>query len=156
MPSQDSLGTQLRLLIERLDGGVQRIYDAAGLTYRPRYTPVVRVLADEGPGSIRSIARATGLTHSAASQTVAQMARDELVTLRKGKDQREQIVVPAQKLKAMMPILKDCWRDTQAAADELDAELSHPLSALVGEALEALDRVPFQARIGHSRRGEPS
>ena len=68
------LGTLLRHLLELLDGDVQRAYDELGLDYRPRYTPVVAALLDLGPSSIQDIARAAGITHSAASQTVAQMA----------------------------------------------------------------------------------
>ena len=68
------LGTLLRHMLELLDGDVQRAYDELGLDYRPRYTPVVAALLDLGPSSIQDIARAAGITHSAASQTVAQMA----------------------------------------------------------------------------------
>ena len=40
------LGTQLRHLIELLDGDVAQTYANAGLDYRPRFTPVMRVLQE--------------------------------------------------------------------------------------------------------------
>ena len=45
-----------------------------------------------GPSSIRDLARAISVTHSAASQTVAQMSRSGLVTLATGADARQRIV----------------------------------------------------------------
>ena len=66
-----ALGTELRALFEQMDADVGRALGDLGLTgYRPRFSPVVRVLA-EGPASVRELAAATGVTHSAASQTVA-------------------------------------------------------------------------------------
>ena len=37
---KQGLGTQLRYLIEVLDGDVAQTYADAGLDYRPRYTPL--------------------------------------------------------------------------------------------------------------------
>ena len=68
------LGTRLRHVLDLLDGDVARVYADLGLAdYRPRFSPVARAIAALGPSSIRDIARAIGVTHSAASQTVAQM-----------------------------------------------------------------------------------
>lgn len=76
------LGTRLRHLLELLDGDVAAVYDDLGLPgFRPRYVPVVRALVADGPSSIRDLGRAIGVTHSAASQTVAQMVKDDLVVL---------------------------------------------------------------------------
>ena len=49
--------------------------------YRPRFSPVVRALVALGPVPIRDLASALGVTHSAASQTVAQMAGRGFVAL---------------------------------------------------------------------------
>src|ERR1022692_5188824 len=86
-------GTQLRHVLELLDGDVARFDADLGLgDYRPRFSPVVRALVALGPSSIRDHARAISVTHSAASQTVAQMARRGLVTLQTGADARQRIV----------------------------------------------------------------
>ena len=79
-----TLGTLLRHLIELLDSAVEQQYANSGLSYRPRYTPVMRALLDLGPASIRAIARHAGITHSAVSQTVAQMAKQGLIRLEPG------------------------------------------------------------------------
>ncbi|MEV4163498.1 MarR family transcriptional regulator [Nonomuraea dietziae] len=153
MESSELLGTRLRLLLDLLDDGVTALYPSLGLEgFRPRFTPILRQLAAEGPASIRDLARAIGVTHSAASQTVAQMAKEELVTLSPGADARQRIVRLTSGAEALLPALDREWAATSAAAAELDAELPYPLSRLVDEALEALRRRPMRDRISESAR----
>lgn len=143
-----TLGTLLRHLIEKLDGAVEESYVQSGLDYRPRYTPVVRALIASGPASIRAISRSAGITHSAVSQTVAQMMDRGLVKFEPGGDARERIVALTPAAKAMIPKLQQHWQATNAAAAALDTELSMPLSQLLREAIDALDRRSFAQRIG--------
>lgn len=149
MPARPNptLGTLLRHLIEKLDGAVEQSYVQSGLDYRPRYTPVVRALMESGPASIRAISRSAGITHSAVSQTVAQMVERGLVRFESGGDARERIVTLTNTAKAMIPKLQQHWQATNAAAHMLDTELSMPLSDLLHEAIEALDRSSFAQRI---------
>ena len=81
-PASPTLGTLVRHLIDLLDQDVEAAYAAAGLTWRPRYTPVLRALMASGPASIRWLSRHIGISHSAVSQTVSQMVKDGLVELR--------------------------------------------------------------------------
>jgi DNA-binding MarR family transcriptional regulator len=142
------LGTRLRHLLELMDGDVAAVYTDLGIEgFRPRFAPVVRVLAAAGPSSIRDLARASGVTHSAASQTVAQMARRGLVVLTPGADARQRIVRLTAAAERLLPLLEAESAATTAAAVELEAELSFPLSRLVGEALDALRRRPMRERI---------
>lgn len=142
-----TLGTLVRALIDRLDGDVEAAYAASGLAWRPRYTPVLRALMNLGPTSIKTVALSIGVSHSAASQTVTQMARDGLVSLKPGQDARERIVVLTPRTEAMIPALQRQWAATRAAAFQLDAELSASLSGILEEAIAALDRRSFGARI---------
>lgn len=142
-----TLGTLLRHLSDLLDEAVGQTYERSGLDYRPRYTPVIRALVDLGPASIRTISKHAGLTHSAASQTISQMSRAGLVKLRPGNDARERIVLLAPKAKDMLPTLGRHWEATNAAAKNLEQELSAPLSALLREAIRALETRPFLDRI---------
>ncbi|WP_329125719.1 MarR family winged helix-turn-helix transcriptional regulator [Streptomyces sp. NBC_01465] len=147
-PGPELLGTRLRHLLDQLDGDVAAVYADRGLEwFRPRYAPVVRELAASGPSSIRDLARATGVTHSAASQTVAQMVKEGLVVLEPGADARSRIARPTPKAEALLPVLDAESAATTAAAAELEAELGYPLSRLVGEALDALARRPMRRRI---------
>lgn len=149
------LGTQLRHLIELLDGAVAQAYEDAGLDYRPRYTPVMRVLEQRDCASIGQIAEAAGITQPAATQTVALMKTEGLVSVEAGEDARQRLVRLTQKGRELLPGVAACWAATQSAADSLDAELPFPLSQCLAAAIEALEAKPFGARIREARAAPP-
>ena len=148
MEQRHFLGTRLRHLLDQLDGDVARVYTDLGLPgFRPRYTPVIRIVATHGPRSIRDLAGTIGVTHSAISQTVNQMHRDGLVELHPGDDARHRIVHLTHHARTILPTLDAEWHATTAAARQLDAELPHPLGDLVDAALKALGERPMRDRI---------
>jgi DNA-binding MarR family transcriptional regulator len=157
--STRTLGTLLRHLVELLDGAVEEAYRDAQLDYRPRYTPVLRALITLERASIKDLAVHAGLTHSAASQTVAQMLRVGLVEVERGADMRQQVVSLTIHAMAMIPTLEQIWEVVNETARELDAELAYPLSHVVEEAIVALERRPFSDRIAakaERRRSHPT
>ena len=143
------LGTLLRNLIETLDRAVEDAYREAGLTYRPRYTPVYRALLS-GPASIRALARKTGVSHSAVSQTLAQMSRDGLVEMRQGDDARERIVELSPAGRALRQRLERHWDLTAAATLSIERDVGAPVSELIGKALAALDQRSMGERIAEA------
>jgi len=153
------LGTRLRHVLELLDGDVAQVYADLGLGYyRPRFSPVVRALDALGPSSIRDIAAAIGVTHSAASQTVAQMSRCGLVQLEPGQDARQRIVRLTDQARSLRPVIDAEWAATSAAAAELDAELPVPLGQVLTAVLAAVERRPMRERIADAARalGDPA
>ncbi|SEG76475.1 DNA-binding transcriptional regulator, MarR family [Nonomuraea solani] len=139
----------MRHVHELMDGAIAGIYADFGLPeYRPRYSPVVRTLREQGPMAIRDLAKAIGVTHSAASQTVVQMQRGEFVTLEKGTDARHRIVHLSAKARAALPLIEAEWEATRRAMRELDEELPVPLEELLLAILAALERRDFRERIG--------
>jgi DNA-binding MarR family transcriptional regulator len=153
------LGTRLRHVLDLLDGDVARVYADLGLAgYRPRFSPVVRALVALGPSSIRDIARAIGVTHSAASQTVSQMSRNGLVALEPGEDARQRIVRLTDKARSLRPIIDAEWAATGAAVASLDAELPVPLAEMLAAILAAVERRPMRDRIAAAARelGDPA
>ena len=148
---KQGLGTQLRHLIDLLDGDVAQQYKDAGLAYRPRYTPVMRALQAADSASIGEIAAAAGITQPAATQTVNLMKKDGLVVVEAGADGRQRRVALSAQGKELLPALEACWAATRAAADDLDAQLDTPLSSCLAEAIAALQDKPFHARIREAR-----
>jgi len=146
------LGTQLRHLLELLDGAVAEAYALEGLRYRSRYTPVMRALNASEPLTIRQIADSAGISQPAVTQTVGLMIEDGLVSSVPGADARQRMVRLTTVGRALLPSLEGCWRATTAAADDLDAELCCPLSQVLAEAITALERKSFSARLTERRR----
>ena len=120
--------------------------------YRPRYSPVVRALVASGPLSIRDLAGAVGVTHSAASQTAAQMARHGLLTLETGTDARQRIARLTDRARALLPLIEAEWAATSAAAAELEAELPAALTDVLTRTERAVLSRPMRTRIADAAR----
>jgi DNA-binding MarR family transcriptional regulator len=149
---KQGLGTQLRHLIELLDGAVAAAYEEEGIDYRPRYTPVMRALANGACLGVGEIAAMAGITQPAATQTVALMQKHDLVTTAPAPtDARQKRVRLSARGEALLPRLQRCWAATAAAAASLDADLSHPLSDTLAQAIAALEQRPFGERIRAAR-----
>lgn len=142
------LGTLLRHVLDEMDDDIAAVLADLGTPgYRPRFSAIVRALVALGPVPIGDLARAVAVTHSAASQTVAQMAGRGFVELRPGEDARQRVVHLTDKARALLPKIEAEWAATASAAAEMDAELPFPLAELVPAIATALARRPFRQRI---------
>lgn len=142
------LGTRLRALLEAMDADVAlALADLGLIDYRTRFSAVVRLIDTAGPSSIRDLAEGLGVTHSAASQTVAEMERRGLLRLRTGADARQRLVNLTAKTRKLLPAINAEWEATDTASAMLEAELPYPLNQLIDELAAALDRRRFRARI---------
>ena len=142
------LGTQLRHAIALLDGDLQKIYDQKLPGYRPRYTPIVRALSDKSPATIQDVCKFSGLTQSAASQTVSIMLREGWVERQKTADARQSAIALTTHGKESLKVLETLWAATRAAADQLERELSFSITELLAEMTERLNEKSFIERIG--------
>jgi DNA-binding MarR family transcriptional regulator len=141
------LGTLLRRLLELTDGELEAIYREEHPFYTPRFTPIMRALAEAECLTIRDLAEAAGTSHSAASQTVARMEQLGLLELVAGADRRSREVALSSAGRELLPWLRNRWRATNSAADALDRELSASLQHTVMEAIRALEARSFSQRI---------
>ena len=147
IPESRGLGTLLRHLVDLLDGDVEAVYRERGLDCRSRFTPVIRHLESAGPSSIRQIALASGLTHSAISQTVAEMLKKDLVRSITGTDARERIISFTPAGEALLPSLHAVWEAIWSAADELSDDVGQPLGEVLERTVAAVGIRPFRERI---------
>lgn len=149
-----TLGTQLRHLIELLDGAVARSYDAFGLNYRPRYTPVMRVLIEIGSCTIGDIALKAKVSQPAVTQTIAMMQKDGIVQSKPGtKDGRQRLISLTEQGLAMVPILQQCWIATAQAAQSIEDDMPHSFTETLELAIEVLERRSFDERIQAAHAG---
>ena len=143
-----SFGAALRRLIDHLDSALEQAYRDDGLDFRPRYTPVIRALMDDGPQSITALADRLGVSQSATSQTVAQMRLAGLVVVTRGEDDARQRVVALSRLaKAMQPRLEAHWHAARVATAALDTETGGVLVEVINRANAALARRQFGERL---------
>lgn len=150
------LGPRLRLLLEAMDNDVAAALADLGLTdYRTRYSAVIRLIDRSGPATIGAIASELGVTHSAASQTVAEMQRRGLLALRAGTDARQRRVTLTVKTKKLLPAIDAEWDATDAASAALDAELPYSLRRLLDDLEQALEQRSFRQRIAEAAAALP-
>lgn len=147
-PTEHSRWRPLRQLLQAMDDDIARLYDERGVSgIRPRYAmPLIR-LGRRGPMTIRDLAEALDVTHSATSQTVAALRREGFVRTRPGADARTREVALTARGRALLPFLEAEWRATERAVADLDAEIPYPLSQVVRDLEAALTRRPFRDRI---------
>lgn len=151
MDKQATLGTLLRSLIDQLDPAVERAYEDLGLAYRPRFTPVVRILRESGSARIKEVAQRCGLSHSALSQTVSKMTEEGWISVSPGEDARERVLKLTKKAERAYPALERQWSITALAADSLSIDIGISLEEVLKRALQALDEKSFDARLLEAR-----
>jgi DNA-binding MarR family transcriptional regulator len=149
--AEASFAVRLRAALEAIDAGIAAALLDLGLAdYRPRFSAIVRVLARDGAANISELAAATGVTHSAASQTVNELRLRGLVTLARGHDERSRVVSLAPNAHELLPAIEAEWAATAAALTALDTELSVALPTIAAELAAALERRPFRQRIAEA------
>jgi DNA-binding MarR family transcriptional regulator len=151
------LDARLRTLLDAMDADVGlALADLGVRDYRTRYSVVIRFIDEHGPSTIRHLAERMHVTHSAASQTVAEMERRGLLEVRAGADARQRLVRLTAKTKRLLPAIDAEWDATEAASAALDAELPYSISALIDDLEAALDRRRFRARIADAAASLPA
>ena len=146
----ESLWRPLRVLMQRVDDEIGRVYDAlpGAEGVRPSWVMEILRLDAQGPMTIRQLADSVGRTHSALSQKVAAMAKAGLVeTTRGGRDGRSRQVTLTGRAQALVEQMRSEWVATEEVLAELEAETPYPLSRAVRDLEAALDRKSFYDRL---------
>ncbi|MBW9208734.1 MarR family transcriptional regulator [Mumia sp. zg.B21] len=146
-PTDVDFWRPLRTLRDAMEAELAALYRDRGLTVRPRLTKPVITLARTGPMTIRELADALEVTHSAASQTVGVLRGDGLVETTPGRDARTRVVTLTAHGRALVPLLEAEWRATEQALLDLDSEIRYPFLAVVADLAAALERRPFRERV---------
>jgi DNA-binding MarR family transcriptional regulator len=147
-PTERSRWRPWRLLQAAMDAEIARVYDEAQIRgLKPSYVMELLRLRARGPMTITELARSVQLTHSAASQKVAAMRAAGWVRTTAGSDARSKKVTLTAKARRVTGRLAAEWRATEAAIADIEAEIPYPLSRVVIDIEEALQRKSFHDRI---------
>jgi DNA-binding MarR family transcriptional regulator len=147
-PTQRSRWRELRLLQAAMDADIARVYAEAGVAgLKPSYVMELLRLHARGPMTITELAESVQRTHSAASQKVAAMRAAGWVRTTAGSDARSKTVTLTAKARRITGRLAAEWRATEAAIADIETEIPYPLSRVVTDIEEALQRKSFHDRI---------
>lgn len=135
-------------LLRAMDDDIARLYTDAGVTgFRTKFAgPLIR-LGRSPSMSIRELADAMEVTHSAMSQTVAAMRRAGFVRDAPSDDARTRRVRLTPKGRRLVSFLEDEWRATERTIIDLDAEVPYPLARVARDIEAALARQSFAERL---------
>ena len=145
------LGELLRYVGELVESGAEEEYRAMKLTYRPRYTPVLRAMS-AGAETVTDITERSKLTQGAISQTVSLMQKDGLVERHALDDGRKSAIRLTRQGKKLLGALEPHWDVTFAAIRELEREIGRPLIQTLADAATALERSDFAERLRSARK----
>lgn len=141
------LGELLRHLIEIVDRGSEAHYEESGIDFRPRFTPIMRALA-QGPCTVNDITAQIQITQGAVSQTLALMEKEKLVNRKVGRvDTRQTIVSLTRKGEELLSALEHQWAVRFHAIEKLERETQVPLRAELMKVIAALDQYSFAQRL---------
>lgn len=158
-PTEESRWRPLRVLLDAMDRDIARLYEERGVDgIRPRFAmPLIR-LGRHGAMTIRELADAFDVTHSAMSQTVSALRRGGLVRSTPGAAARTREVALTERSHDVVAFLEAEWLATEQAVGELEAESPYALSQVVRDLEAALVRRSFHDRVAQilARTPEPS
>jgi DNA-binding MarR family transcriptional regulator len=156
-PTEQSHWRPWRLLQASMDAEIARVYTEAQISgLKPSWVMELLRLHARGPMTITELARSVQLTHSAVSQKVAAMHAAGWVRTTTGADARSKKVTLTAKARRITGRLAAEWRATEAAIADIEAEIPYPLSQVVTDIAEALQRKSFHDRIAEKLAKDPA
>lgn len=152
-----SLFAPVSTLSREIDDAIVALYrDYKVDGVRPRFSMALIGLSDHGPMTIRDLAAFTRVTHGAMSQSVKAMKAANMVETQTGRDARSVLVDLSDKGRAAITFLEAEWDATEAMLAELDADLPYPLTRVMADVRERLDRESLRDRIARHMRAPQS
>lgn len=156
-PTEHSRWRPVRLLLAAIDADIGRVYATAQIDgIKPSFVMELIRLQARGPMTIRELAESVQRTHSAVSQKVAAMRSAGLVRTTTGPDARSKSVTLTAKAVRIVDQLKAEWRASEAALADIDAEIPYPLTTVVADIENALQRKSFHDRIAEKLAEDPA
>ncbi|MET7381734.1 MarR family transcriptional regulator [Streptomyces sp. NPDC005526] len=156
-PTHESLWRPLRLLQDSMDADIARIYSEERIDgLKPSFVMELLRLHARGPMTITELADSVHRTHSALSQKVAAMRAAGWVRTVVGDDARSKKVMLTDQARRVVGRLAVEWRATEAALADLEAEIPYPLSRVVADVEQALERKTFHDRIAEKLAEDPA
>jgi DNA-binding MarR family transcriptional regulator len=156
-PTLASCWRPLRLQQQEMDDELARVYAEARVEgLKTSWVMELLRLHYSGPMTITELAESVQRTHSAMSQKVAAMRTAGWVRTTTGPDARSKKVTLTDKATAIIDVLAAEWRATEAAIQEIEAELPFSITDYVAAVEEARRRKSFHDRVVQKLATDPA
>ncbi len=131
-------GTRLKRLSETFLSDVNRLYRKHKIRFEASWFPVFYLLSEQREVSIKQIAEALHISHSAASQMVSSLQEKKLVKSEiSSSDARHKVVAFTAKGERLLQQVLPVWQAMQQAMEELSS--ASPASKQLLKALTSIE-----------------
>ncbi|MCA3574569.1 MAG: MarR family transcriptional regulator [Aestuariivirga sp.] len=149
-----SLGSRLKRIGERLQGDVNRLLEAEGISVPAPFFPALTALQQAGSLTVGGLAEAMGVSQPGVTRSLAQMEKMGLVKSSRGKaDQRQRSISLTPKGDQLVTRThQDLWPRVREAVADLCAGLEGPMLAQLDQMEDELKRLPLDRRAAKPRK----
>lgn len=151
------LGSRLKRLGERMQGGVAQILAERGHGVQPAQLPILMALVERGPATIGALGERVGISQPGVSRALVALEAAGLVSASSaGRDKRQRLIAPTGKGQALMEGLRaTLFPAVREAVEALCAEASTDFIGELARIEAGMARAPLDERIRiASRQGE--
>ena len=146
-----AMGSRLRRLSDRMMQDGTKIYEAAHLSFQPRWFTVFALLSSRGATGITDIARDLGISHAAVNQTASELTRAGLIESNVDeKDRRRRLLYLTEQGCDMANRLQPVWEDIRGAIRDVISDAGVDLMGVVEAIEESMSSRGFFDRF-HTR-----
>lgn len=148
------LGSRLKRLGERLQGGVAAHLAAQGHAVQPAQLPLLMALHLDGPMTIGALGERVGISQPGVSRAIAALERIGMVELVAGsRDKRQRRIALTAAAEAQMRDFEQrFFPAVDRAVADLCGEAGTDLLGEIGRIEAGLAQAPLEARIGDALR----
>jgi DNA-binding MarR family transcriptional regulator len=141
-----AISTRLQRLSDRLRKDGQRIYDAHGVAFEPKWFPVIYTLLHRSPMSVGELAQEIGYAHPSTISLLKELEKNKWIQSKKDKtDERKRLVQLTAKGKNILNEMEPVWRKMTVALTAL-TDTQHNLMLAIAEVEQNLDEQDFYSR----------
>lgn len=141
-----AISTRLQRLSDRLRKDGQRIYEAHGLAFEPKWFPVIYTLLHRSPVSVVELAQEIGYAHPSTISLLKELEKNKWIRSKKDKaDERKRLVELTAKGRGIVAGMEPVWHKMRIALTAL-TDTSHNLMLAIAEVEANLDEQDFYSR----------
>lgn len=148
------LGTRTRRLMEQLTTDSDKLYEEAGVPFRVAYFYAMYAIVKFEQLTIADIAKLAGFSHSAVSQTIKRMAKDDIVETIATDDGRQKLVQLTTYGKSVRDTLLPIWSALENSMKDVMAESGHHLIECIDGLEDRLGKKSLYERAQSYLRGD--
>lgn len=150
-----TLGTRFKRIGDRLQADVQQLIDAEGMAVQTGQYPLLAALDEIGPMTVGDLAAALGVSQPGVTRSVGQLAKQGVVTVRRGsRDQRKRSVELTAKGRMLVADGRQTiWPLIEAHLADICADTDGPLLDQLDALETRLQEKSLYTRVKETKEG---